>query len=221
VGVGVVFLIFLPGRELSAAPGVLRRPVRLLDLHLLPHPYALVGEPIHRREILPRPVVAAIVFLFRRRPRLGHRFLRRAGHGLTRINFSAGEIGGALGIAGSLGLLGLVLHFFGVLQERLRESVERLKEAEFAEKELELARSIQQRLLRPARSRRRATACRPAICRPASSPGISTTSSTWPDGHWASSSRTSREGIGASLIMASVKAVVPLWWRRTGQPRKP
>ncbi len=46
-------------------------------------------------------------------------------------------------------VVGLLFYTFGVLQERLRESVERLKEHEFAEKELELARSIQKRLLPP------------------------------------------------------------------------
>ena len=46
-------------------------------------------------------------------------------------------------------VVGLLFYTFGVLQERLRESVERLKESEFAEKELELARSIQRRLLPP------------------------------------------------------------------------
>ena len=53
-------------------------------------------------------------------------------------------------VAGTLGLLvGLLFYSFDLLQTRLAKSVERLKEAEFAEKEIELARSIQQRILPP------------------------------------------------------------------------
>jgi stage II sporulation SpoE-like protein len=53
-------------------------------------------------------------------------------------------------VAGTLGLLvGLLFYSFDLLKTRLAHSVERLKEAEFAEKEIELARSIQQRILPP------------------------------------------------------------------------
>ncbi|HEX4440702.1 MAG TPA: PP2C family protein-serine/threonine phosphatase [Thermoanaerobaculia bacterium] len=53
-------------------------------------------------------------------------------------------------VAGAIGVLaGLLFYAFGLLQQRLLKSVERLKEAEFAEKEIELARSIQQRILPP------------------------------------------------------------------------
>ncbi len=45
--------------------------------------------------------------------------------------------------------MGLLFYSFDLLQTRLAKSVERLKEAEFAEKEIELARSIQQRILPP------------------------------------------------------------------------
>jgi sigma-B regulation protein RsbU (phosphoserine phosphatase) len=56
-----------------------------------------------------------------------------------------------LGILGGLAtLIGLALHFHGLLQERLRQSVERLHEAEVAENELALARVIQLRLQPPA-----------------------------------------------------------------------
>jgi Stage II sporulation protein E (SpoIIE) len=44
---------------------------------------------------------------------------------------------------------GLVLHHNRKRNDRLRASIERLKEHEFAEKELEIARSMQQRLLPP------------------------------------------------------------------------
>jgi hypothetical protein len=46
-------------------------------------------------------------------------------------------------------VVGLVFYTFGLMENRLRESVERLKEHEFAEKELQLAREIQKCLLPP------------------------------------------------------------------------
>lgn len=44
-------------------------------------------------------------------------------------------------------IIGFLFYGFGVMRQRLRENVEQLKEHEFAQKELELARAIQQRLL--------------------------------------------------------------------------
>jgi len=151
VGVGVVFLSVFTRAELFgwrlASYGALCGLSIFICCRTL---FALVGEPVRRREILPRPLVAAIVFFFGGGLGWGIASFIAQATGLARINFSARDIGLALGIAGSLGLLfGLVFYFFGALQERLRESVARLKEAEFAEKELELARSIQRRLLPP------------------------------------------------------------------------
>ena len=51
------------------------------------------------------------------------------------------------GVAGVL--IGLVFYGFSLMQIRLEKSVARLKEAEFAEKEVELARAMQQRILPP------------------------------------------------------------------------
>ena len=51
------------------------------------------------------------------------------------------------GVAGVL--VGLVFYGFSLMQIRLEKSVARLKEAEFAEKEIELARAMQQRILPP------------------------------------------------------------------------
>ena len=53
-------------------------------------------------------------------------------------------------IAGVLAIvIGLLFYTWRLMEERLRKSIERIKEHEFAEKELELAREIQQRLLPP------------------------------------------------------------------------
>jgi hypothetical protein len=53
-------------------------------------------------------------------------------------------------VGGITVVVGLAFYAFGLMQDRLRQSVERVKETEFAEKELELARTIQQRILPPA-----------------------------------------------------------------------
>jgi sigma-B regulation protein RsbU (phosphoserine phosphatase) len=69
---------------------------------------------------------------------------------LVHFRMSVKELRAYFPIAGGIGVLvGLVFYAFSLLQKRLATSVERLKEAEFAEKEIELARSMQQRILPP------------------------------------------------------------------------
>lgn len=65
---------------------------------------------------------------------------------LITIPYAGGLIAPALFAAAG----GLVIYSYSLLKSRLEESLVRIKEQEFAEKELELARSIQQRLLPPA-----------------------------------------------------------------------
>ena len=116
-----------------------------------------------------------------------------------------------LPVVGSIAVLtGLLFYTFGLLQDRLRKSVERLKEAEFAEKELELARTIQQRILPPqdleGEGYRVAARNLPArfvagdfydvFQLPDDAMGLVVAD-------------VAGKGIGASLIMASVKAVLP------------
>ncbi len=70
--------------------------------------------------------------------------------GLIRAHFEPTDLAAYLPVVGVISLLlGLLFYTYGLMQNRLRDSVERLKEAEFAEKELEIARSIQQRILPP------------------------------------------------------------------------
>ena len=107
-------------------------------------------------------------------------------------------------------LFGALAHGYEELRRRLTDSVEKLKEREFAEKELELAREIQARLLPP-----------PLI----EGDGFSITARNVP-AHFVAGdffdvlrhedgsvgiviADVSGKGIGASLIMASVKAVLP------------
>jgi len=108
-------------------------------------------------------------------------------------------------------VVGLLFSTFGVLQERLRESVERLKEREFAEKELELARSIQRRLLPPAELE--GETWRLAARNVAAHFVAGDFYDVFPLSDGALGivvADVSGKGIGASLIMASVKAVLPL-----------
>jgi hypothetical protein len=106
--------------------------------------------------------------------------------------------------------LAFVFYGFGVLKERLQQSAIRLKEAEFAEKELELARSIQKRLL-PA----------PELEEHAFRLAARNGPARWVAGDFYDVFRLADgrlgicvadvvgKGMGASLIMASVKAVLP------------
>jgi hypothetical protein len=115
-------------------------------------------------------------------------------------------------ISGGIAIvIGLLFYTFGVLQDRLRKSIERVKETEFAEKELDLARSIQKRLLPPAeidgdtwRIAARNLAARFVAgdfydVFPLSDGAVGVAVAD-----------VSGKGMGASLIMASVKAVLPL-----------
>jgi hypothetical protein len=114
-------------------------------------------------------------------------------------------------VAGAIGVLvGLIFYTFGLLQQRLLKSVERLKEAEFAEKELELARAIQQRILPPGEI---------------SADGYHIVARNLPARFVAGDfydvfnlpdggvvvvvADVAGKGIGASLIMATVKATLP------------
>ncbi len=73
-----------------------------------------------------------------------------AGLGLVHFRVSLPELRAYFPVAGVAGVMvGLVFYGFSLLQNRLAHSVERLKEAEFAEKEVELARAMQQRILPP------------------------------------------------------------------------
>ncbi|HQR47468.1 MAG TPA: PP2C family protein-serine/threonine phosphatase [Thermoanaerobaculia bacterium] len=100
---------------------------------------------------------------------------------------------------------------YEALKGRLSDSIERLKAAEYAEKELELARAIQQRLLPPASL---------------SGPGYAVAARNVPARHVGGDfydvfrrddgrlglavADVAGKGMGAALIMATAKAVVPL-----------
>ena len=70
--------------------------------------------------------------------------------GLVHFRVTFAELRAYFPVAGVAGVMvGLVFYGFSLLQNQLTKSVARLKEAEFAEKEVELARAMQQRILPP------------------------------------------------------------------------
>jgi hypothetical protein len=108
-------------------------------------------------------------------------------------------------------LVGLVFQTIEVLRGRLEDSVGRLKAAEFATRELDTARGIQRRLLPPPTSRRPGYSLR-ALNLPASVvAGDFYDYFELSDGQLAFAvGDVSGKGLGASLIMATVKARLPL-----------
>jgi len=123
-----------------------------------------------------------------------------------------GGPGVALGIsAGLSAVVGLPIAADELLKRRLAESIARLKESEYAEKELELARAIRQRLLRSATL---------------DGPGLALAARGIPARHVGGDvhdvfhmedgrlglavADVAGKGIGAALILATAKAVVRL-----------
>ncbi len=131
--------------------------------------------------------------------------------GLVHFQISFAALSTYFPVAGAIAvLIGLLFYAFGMLQGQLEKSVARLKEAEFAEKELELARAIQQRILPP-----------PEL----SGEGYRISARNLP-AHFVAGdfydffrlpddavgvvvADVAGKGMGASLIMATVKAVLP------------
>lgn len=137
----------------------------------------------------------------------------RLGLALGLVHFKIGfeELRGYFPVAGAIGaLVGILFYGFGLMQSQLEKSVERLKEAEFAEKEIELARSIQQRILPP---------------QELSGEGYRISARNLPARYVAGDfydvfrlpdgavgivvADVAGKGLGASLIMATVKAALP------------
>lgn len=130
--------------------------------------------------------------------------------------FRLPDLGGGLGVAlgisaGLSAVVGLPITAYELLKRRLADSIARLKEAEYAEKELELARAIQQRLLPPASLDGPGFAVA-ARCIPARHVG-----GDFYDVFHMEDGRlglavadVAGKGMGAALIMATAKAVVPL-----------
>lgn len=134
------------------------------------------------------------------------------GLSLLPLSFLGPRILFFIAISGAVAIVvGLLIYTYERLRERLGESVARLKEAEFAEKELELAREIQQRLLPPAEMEGDGyrVSARNMAARFVAGDFFDVFRLT--DGSLGVVvADVAGKGMGASLIMASVKAVLPL-----------
>ncbi len=131
--------------------------------------------------------------------------------GLVHFRIGFAELRGYFPIAGAIGVLvGLLFYAFGLLQSQLEKSVARLKEAEFAEKEIELARSIQQRILPPAELSGEGYAISARNLPARWVAGDFYDVFRLPDGAVGLVvADVAGKGMGASLIMATVKATLP------------
>jgi serine phosphatase RsbU (regulator of sigma subunit) len=109
-------------------------------------------------------------------------------------------------------VVGFILHHNRKRNDRLRQQIERLKEHEFAEKELEIARSMQQRLLPPPEID--AEGCHVSARTQAAHiiGGDFYDVLRLDDGSVAViAADVSGKGIAASLIMATCKAIIPFF----------
>jgi hypothetical protein len=124
-----------------------------------------------------------------------------------------------MGVTGTVAVVvGLAFYSFELLQQRLAKTIEQLKEHEWAEKELELARSIQSRLLPPAfiEGNGFVIAARNLPARYVAGDFYDVV--RLDDGSIVIVvADVAGKGVGASLIMASVKAVLPFVARESAQ----
>ena len=172
---------------------------------------SVVGDRIRKWKILPAPVVGVpLYFVGGIAGFLATTVLLQA-IGIMPFTLSAGDLKLSLAISGGVSIfIGVLFYSFNMMGRRLEASVARIKEQEFAEKELELARSIQSRLLPPEeisgdgyRVAARNLAARFVA-------GDFYDVFRLSDGSLGVAvADVSGKGMGASLIMASVKAVLP------------
>ena len=171
-----------------------------------------VGDRIRRRQLMPDKLVGVPIYFVAGVGALVATTAVMKALGLMPFRLGGADLRLALVTCGAVSLVaGLIFYSFHVVQERLRQSVERIKEQEFAEKELQLARAIQKRLLPPEdlsgekyRIRARNLAAHVVA---------GDFYDVFHDADGALGivvADVSGKGIGASLIMASVKAVLPL-----------
>ena len=213
IGVALVFLVCASRPQLWSWRLALWGAVGGLLIYAACHfPDYAVGDRIRRWKIGPDPVVGVpLYFLGGTAGFLATSALLDAA-GLMPFTLSPGDLRFSLVISGGVSIfIGVLFYTFNMLGRRLEASVARIKEQEFAEKELELARSIQSRLLPPEeisgdgyRVAARNVAARFVA-------GDFYDVFRLSDGSLGLAvADVSGKGMGASLIMASVKAVLPL-----------
>jgi serine phosphatase RsbU (regulator of sigma subunit) len=108
-------------------------------------------------------------------------------------------------------VIGLVFNIVSFLREQLEKSVARIKEQEFAEKELETARALQRRLLPPARMEGRGWVVEARYLPATRVAGDFYDVFSLPDGGLGLVvGDVVGKGMAASLLVASVKAMLPV-----------
>jgi stage II sporulation SpoE-like protein len=151
VGLAFVFLMFIGRREMwswrLAVYGALGGFTIHVFCHLLDD---TLGDRVRRLGVMPDKLVGVPLYF------VGGCLGVVTVTGLLRaldwlpFKMSGSDVRLSLLISGGVAIaVGLLFYSFGAMQARLRESVERIKEQEYAEKELQLARQIQLRLLPP------------------------------------------------------------------------
>lgn len=171
-----------------------------------------VGDRIRRRKIVPDAVVGIpLYFVGGTAGFLATTMLLEAA-GIMPFQLSPADLRFSLLISGAVSIfIGVLFYSFHLMGRRLEASVARIKEQEFAEKELELAREIQSRLLPPEEVSGEGyrVAARNLAARFVAGDFYDVFRLS--DGSLGVAvADVSGKGIGASLIMASVKAVLPL-----------
>lgn len=152
IGLGVVYLVLLgesaPLTSRTAAYGAMVGSFAYLVCLLLG---ATCGGWIGRVRLVPERLTRSILYFVG--GCLGWLLATLLGNaiGLVHIPMTVQALRLSVPIAGAITLIaGLSLYTYSVLRDRLAQSVVRIKDAEFAEKEVALARSIQERILPPA-----------------------------------------------------------------------
>lgn len=166
---------------------------------------------IHRYTGLRRALALAAVFF------VGGALAWLVVHGLLIVTGGADlptwpQIATNIGVNGAFGILfGSGFYLYEAMRQRMLDSVSRLKEAEFAEKELALARSIQHRLLPPTELAGEGYRIAARNLPASFVAGDFFDVFALPDGALGLVvADVAGKGVGASLVMASVKAMLPL-----------
>src|SRR6185369_2993153 len=212
-GLALVFLVCVARPQLwgfkLALWGALGGLVTYVLCHFLD---AKVGDPIRRLGLVPDALVGVPLYFISGTLGFLATTVVLGAAGLMPFQMTSADLRLSLIISGGASIfIGLLFYSFHVLRDRLEASVERIKEQEFAEKELELARSIQRRLLPPQELAGEGyrIAARNLAARFVA--GDFYDVFRLPDGVLGVAvGDVSGKGIGASLIMASAKAVLPL-----------
>lgn len=212
IGVALFFLMFIGRQDFwgwrLAVYGAFAGLVTYAFSHALD---VAVGDRVRRRQLIPDKLVGVpLYFIAGICAFLAVTAVMRAAR-IMPFHMSMDDLWLALVFSGAISIvMGLLFYSFYVMRERLRESIARIKEQEFAEKELELARSIQKRLLPPEFLSGDGYAVH------ARNLAAHIVAGDFYDVFRLSDDAlglvvadVSGKGMGASLIMASVKAVLP------------